>query len=119
MDKKILNLVVKKTQELISIPFCYDGLKVAGQNWLDSIGTDNENEEAEKYVAELEADIMSIDSAISFAESEKGVEILGAEAAKNVAEHSKKRKAIGEKYCGCAACSAALEILENKNSILK
>ena len=78
----------------------------------------NEAEETKKYIAEIEEDIMPVDTLISFAESEGGAQVFG-DNAPNVAAHAKEIKAAGAKYCDCPACKAIEEILEKKELMLK
>lgn len=113
MDKKVLDYVVEKTNELISAPSCSSETKASAEEWLAAVGTDREAEATKKYIADLEGDIMPIDMLISFAESE-----AGAEAAAGVADHAKKIKADGAVYCDCPACAAVEKILEKKEAIL-
>lgn len=117
MNKEVLDFVVEKTQEIKDSATCCAELKAAAQAWLDAVGTDTEAAETEKYVAELEADIMPIDMLIAFAESEGGAKVFG-DAAKGVAEHAKEIKAAGAKYCDCPACAAAEAILGKKDMLL-
>ena len=70
------------------------------------------------YLQELSEDVLPIDALISFASSEKGAEVFGAEQAKSMAEAGKASKANGGKYCICPACSAGGAILDKKNEIL-
>ena len=118
MDKEILNYVVEKTHELIDAPTCSGETKAAAQAWLDAIGTEQEAAETKKYIDELEADIMPIDNLISFAESDAGSQVFGADAAKGVAAHAKEIKAAGAKYCDCPACAAVEAILAKKDMLL-
>ena len=69
--------------------------------------------------AELEADIMPIDGLISFAGSDMGAKVFGADGAKNILAHAKERKAAGAKYCDCPACAACEALLDQKDKILK
>ena len=71
-----------------------------------------------KDLQELSEDVLPIDALISFASSEKGAEVFGAEQAKSMAEAGKASKANGGKYCICPACSAGGAILDKKNEIL-
>lgn len=119
MDKEILDYVVERTHVLMSAESCSSEAKAAAQSWLDAIGTENEAAETKKYIAELEADIMPVDRLISFAESDQGTQIFGADVAKGIAAHGKEIKAAGEKYCDCPACGAAKAIIEKKDSLLK
>ena len=118
MNKEVLDYVVEKTHELIDAPTCSNEAREAATAWLDALGTDAEAAETKKYIDELEADIMPIDTLISFAESEGGSQCFGADAAKNIAAHAKEIKAAGAKYCDCPACVAVAAILEKKESLL-
>lgn len=119
MNKEMLDYVTGKTRDLMNAPSCSKEAKTAAQAWLDAVGTAQEAEETIKYIAELEADIMPIDSLIGFAESEHGSQVFGAETAKNIAAHAKEVKAAGGKYCDCPACTAVAAILEKKDELLK
>ena len=111
MDKKeVLDFVVQKTRELIEAPTCSSETKAAAQAWLDAVGTEKEVDETKKYIEELEADIMPIDTLIGFAGSDAGVQCFGAEAAGNIAEHAREIKAAGAKFCDCPACAVVAEI---------
>ena len=118
MNKEVLDYVVEKTHELIDAPTCSSEAREAAKAWLDALGTDAEAAETKKYIDELEADIMPIDTLISFAESEGGSQCFGADAAKNIAAHAKEIKAAGAKYCDCPACVAVAAILEKRESLL-
>lgn len=119
MDKEVLNYVVEKTHELMNASSCSAEAKNAAQSWLDALGTENEAAETKKYIDELEADIVSVDGLISFAGSDQGIQVFGAETARNVEAHAREIKAAGAKYCDCAACAAVAEILEKKDALLK
>ena len=119
MDKKVLDFVVEKTNELINAPTCSSETKASAEEWLAAVGTDREAEATKKYIADLEGDIMPIDMLISFAESEAGAKVFGgAEAAAGVAGHAKKIKAEGAVYCDCPACAAVEAILEKKDQMV-
>ena len=94
MDKKVLDYVVEKTNELINAATCSAETKASAEAWLAAVGTDQEAEATKKYIADLEGDIMPIDMLISFAESEAGAKVFGgAEAAAGVEAHGKEVKA--------------------------
>ena len=118
MNKNVLDYVVEKTNDLIGASTCSEETRAAAQAWLDAVGTDREAEENRKYVEELEADIMPIDSLIGFAESEHGAQVFGVDKAKDVAAHAREIKAAGAKYCDCPACAAAEAILDKKDTLL-
>ena len=102
---------------MIAAPSCYSGLKEAGQNWLEAVGTKGEKEAAQKLIAELEGDITDIDHLVEFAHSETAAKMFG-EGAKGFAAHADELKANGAKFCDCGACAPGLEILKNKALIL-
>lgn len=64
------------TADLLSAPSACKEIKEVAQNYLDTIGKDNEAEAAKAYVAEMEADIMPIDGLIAFAESDMGAKVF-------------------------------------------
>lgn len=115
MDK---NTLIAKTHELQASPSCYAGLKEAGQNWIDAIGTPGERKAAENFVAELEADILPIDAVISFMQSDAAAAHFGAEQAAGIAAHAQEVQAAGGKYCDCPACAAGLAILDSREVLL-
>ncbi|HIZ80306.1 MAG TPA: molecular chaperone Hsp90 [Candidatus Lachnoclostridium stercorigallinarum] len=118
MKKEVLTFVTEKTRELMAASSCCGELKAAAQAWLDAAGTDQEAEATKAYIAELEADIMPVDGLIAFAESEGGAQVFGPEKSREVADHGKKIKAAGAKYCDCPACAAAEAILTEKDHML-
>lgn len=118
MDKNVLEFVVEKTRELIGAPTCSGETRAAAQTWLDAAGTDREAEETVRYIAELEADIMPIDTLIGFAESDAGAGVFGADKAKDVAAHAREIKAAGSAFCDCPACAAVEAILARKDEML-
>ena len=87
------------TADLLAAPSACKEVKEAAQNYLDAAGKEGEAAAAKAYVAELEADIMPIDGLISFAGSDMGAKVFGADGAKNILAHAKERKAAGAKYC--------------------
>lgn len=119
MNSEVLDFVIEKAHQLMDSSTCSSEAKEAAQAWLDAVGTEAEAEETKKFIKEMEADIMPVDTLISFAESEAGAKLFGADTAKNVAEHGKEIKSAGAKYCDCPACAAVEAILEKKDMILK
>ena len=118
MDQNVKAFVEEKVKEMMSAPTCCAEAKAAGQNWLDALGTDKEAEETKKLIAELEEDIMPIDGLLSFAESDAGAQVFGAETAKQIAAHARELKDAGAAYCDCPACKAIEEILTKKAELL-
>ncbi len=118
MTKETVEFVTAKTKELMAAPSCSKEAKDAAQAWLNAVGTANEAEETKKYIAELEADITTIDGLIAFAGSDAGKSVFGADAAPKVVEQAKEAKAKGAVYCFCDACKAAEAILSKKAELL-
>ncbi|MBB2183963.1 hypothetical protein H0486_13870 [Lachnospiraceae bacterium MD1] len=111
------NIIIENTKKLLSIR-CYEGLKTAANEWLEAIGTENEKQASEKYVAVLEDSIVDIDTVISLFTSASGIERFGPENASQIANHAKEIKANGAKWCDCPACTAAMEVLKYKEDLL-
>lgn len=107
------------TNDLLAAPSACAEIKKAAQNYLDSIGSENESTAVKAFVTELEEDIMPLDGLIAFAESDMGTKVFGEEGAKNILIHAKDRKTAGEKYCDCPACAACEALLNQKDNILK
>ena len=118
MTEDTRKFVEEKTKEILNAGSCCPELKEMAQKWLAAEGTTDEKAVTEAYLQELSEDVLPIDALISFASSEKGAEVFGAEQAKSMAEAGKASKANGGKYCICQACSAGGAILDKKNEIL-
>ena len=119
MDKNVLDFVVEKSHELMNAPTCSKETKEAAEAWLNAVGTEKEAEVTKSYVAELEEDIMPIDTLIRCAESEGGAHVFGADKAKDVAAHAREIKSAGAAYCDCPACVIVAEILEKRDMLLQ
>lgn len=118
MNQNVRAYVTEKVNELIGASSCSPEAKEAAENWLAAVGTDKEAEETKNLIAELEEDIMPIDTLIAFASSEEAAKVFGEEMAKNVAAHGREIKTAGAKYCDCPACAAVAAIFEKKEEML-
>lgn len=118
MNQNVKDYVTGKVNELINASSCSPEAKAAAESWLAAAGTDKEAEETKNLIAELEEDIMPIDTLIAFASSKEAAKVFGEEMAKNVAAHGKEIKAAGAEYCDCPACAAVAAILEKKDEML-
>lgn len=118
MNQNVKDFVAGKLNEMINAHSCSAEAKAAAESWLAAVGTEREAEETKNLIAELEEDIMPVDTLIAFAGSEAGAQVFGAEMAKNVAAHAEEIKAAGAKYCDCPACAAVEAILEKKGELL-
>lgn len=117
MTKETQSFVTEKLHELMNAPSCCAEAKAAAQAWLDALGTDKQADMTEKLIAELEEDIMPIDTLITFSGSEAGVKVFGEEMAKQINAHGREIKAAGAKYCDCPACTAVAAILAKKEDM--
>lgn len=115
MEKTVLDFVTEKTRALLASPTCCAELRTAAQNWL----IDPSAEMTRRYVAEMEACIMTAEGLLAFAESEAGAKVFGAEDAKKVAAHARSLIAAGARYCDCSACAACAAMLEIKDRMLR
>lgn len=106
--------MIAQVKALVEAPSCYEGLKELGQEWLKAVGSDKEKELTEKFMEELEADVLSIDDVLAFFESEAGEKMFGAETVAAWAEHAREVKANSGKWCDCPACAAGRAILDMK-----
>ncbi len=105
------------TQAIAASSSCKE-FKEAAQNYIDALDTENEAQAAKALVAEAEEDINTIDDTIAFLGSDFAAELLGAERAAQMLEHSMQLKADGAIYCDCPGCVAAKEIINLKAEIL-
>ena len=117
MNENTRKIVEEKTKEVLAAPSCCLELKEMAQKWLDAENTEKEAEVTKAYLQELSEDVLSIDAFIGLTESEHGVEIFGAEKAKEMGEAAKQAKAAGTKYCICPACTAGGAILDLKEEL--
>ena len=119
MEQQVLVFVMEKTRELMNAPSCSREAREAAQNWLDVVGTPALKAQTQKYLAELETDIVPIDQLIHFAESLEGKEYFGEDTAARIESHAREIKAAGAKYCDCPACQAAVAILEKRQELCR
>lgn len=115
MDKQTL---IEKLKAMAAAPSCCAELKQATQAYFDAIGTADEKIAAQNLIAEIEADITTVDNLVPFAHSELAVQIFGVDGQKKFAAHADELKASGAKYCDCGACAPAVEILASKDVLL-
>ena len=105
--------LVRTVNAMIAAPSCCAELQEAGKNYLAAVGTPQEAAALAALAAEIREDVCTLDHTIPFFESELGTRIFGAEKARELAAHARERKAQGEKWCDCPACSAGVKILES------
>ena len=118
-QKAIRDSLADKAKELIALGWGVASMKEAAQAWLDTYDDGKANAAAaEKFVAELEQAVTTLDEMIPLLESDKGKEVFG-DKADEMAANAKARQAAGEKFCNCQACTLALSILEKKQYLAK
>ena len=100
-------------QAVLDAPSACAEFKEAAQNYINAIGTENENSAWDNLVAEAKEDISTIDNTIAFFESDMAKQIFGEEIAAQKLAHAKEIKANGAIYCDCPGCTAALAIINN------
>ena len=119
MQKEMREYVIAKTHDLLKAPSACQEVKAAANAWLKAQGTPAEAAETQKYIKELEEDIMPIDGLIAFAGSPMAAKAFGADDAKKLLAHAQEIKKNGAKYCDCPACTACAAILAKKAELLK
>lgn len=112
------NFVTEKLRAAIAAPSCCPELKEVGMEWLQESGGDHEAAATKALIAELEADVNTIDDTIAFFGSPAAAAMFGAEQAKGMAAQAREHKANGGKFCFCPACSNGAEILAIKDQLL-
>ena len=97
-NKAIRGRLADLTRQLIAVDHCWDELKAAGQEWLDTMEDSAKNKDATtRYIAALEAGI--------------DVDLTGTQWEKEWLENGKK--------CPCEACTLARQILADKDYLNK
>ena len=115
---KIREDLAALTRQLLEV-HATDALKSAAQTWLDTMDDGKANSDATKaYVKALESSIATIDECIAFYESDAARQMFGDKLSEMPAAE-KARKANGEKYCDCPACTLALAIYAKKDYLSK
>jgi pyruvate-ferredoxin/flavodoxin oxidoreductase len=109
-QKAIRDKLKAKTEALIAIDYCYDGLKEAAQAWLDTYDDGKANQAAtETYIAYLEGCLVSIDDNIEWHKQN----------APDGLDAVLKAKENGETICICDACQLSKAILADKAYLAK
>ncbi len=110
---------IDRTNAILKSESACPELRVAAENWLNSIGTEKEKEAVEIYITELEEDVTPIENLIGMLESEMGPKFFGEEKAKMMLKKAKDSQDMGIQYCICPACNAGGAILDNKDTFRK
>ena len=105
------NEIIQVVRELVAAPSCCAELKVAGNNYLSSLGTSVERAAAAALIAEAKEDICTVDQVLEFFISPAAEAHFGKEKAQAIAAHARELKARGVKYCDCPACAACGKLI--------
>ncbi len=109
------------TEKLIAVDYVEQEVKDTGKAWLETMNDSKANDAAaQAYIAALEYSRASIDWTINFCKSDDAIKAFGSkEAADKMLAHHEARKAAGDKYCDCEACTLCNEILKDKDYLAK
>ena len=114
MEKELFDYVSERANILAESQSSTQVTKDAALAWKAAVLADSSDaavDAATKTLLDvLEGRPTTIDEVIAFAEG-PAKEMLGEEAAAAMLAEQKKRKAEGAKYCNCASCAAASELL--------
>lgn len=118
MDQQAREYLKEQAKALTESSTCCPEAKEAARRWLEAAGTDQEAERTGELIARLEMDIMPVGQLISFAGSDAGAQLFGAQTAAQIEAHAKDIEAAGAVYCDCSACAAAEAILSRKEQLV-
>lgn len=113
MEKELFDFVAERADVLATADTSKQETKDAALAWKSTVeGADDEAVEAATaaFIDFLEGRPNTVDGVIAFAQG-PAVELFGKEAADQILAEQTARKERGEKYCDCAACTAAVELL--------
>lgn len=117
MKKEIYEEVLRNAEALKNSPTGCKEVKLAAEEFIKALGTENEKAETIRFIKELEEDVEPIDDLIAFVASPLAKQIFG-DKAEGFKAHAYELKASGAKYCDCPACSAGANILKYKDELL-
>ena len=111
MEKELFDYTAQKVDEILAAASSSQKTRDAAQAWKDAIASGADADAATATLLDIiDEHHTTIDEVLAFAEGPAKT-ILGAEAAAAMLAHETKRKQAGAKYCDCAACIAAQELL--------
>jgi hypothetical protein len=119
MEKELFDFVAERVDTLMTTEASKQETKDAAATWKKTAetGDDAAIEAATTELLDyLDGRPNTIDAVICFAEG-PAKEIMGEEIAAQMLAAQQARKAQGEKWCNCPACTAAVEILEKFNRL--
>lgn len=105
------DFIIMQTNLLVNAPSCCDEAKQAGNEYLNALGTDKEQECLDALIKELKADIIPIDNMVAFLKTDASKLVFG-EKRDFFLSHALELERNGVKYCDCPACSAGEAIIK-------
>ena len=94
--------LAEKVREIVAVDYCYDGIKKAGQDWLDNM---NDGEASKAASVELEKALLY---GVDFGDGSDFPE-----------EYKEEFWDDANKWCKCPVCNLAREILAEKDMLVK
>lgn len=119
MEKELFDFVAERADVLSTSEASKQETKEAALAWKSAVeGADDEAVEAATatFIDFLVGRPNTVDGVIAFAQG-PAVEMFGKETADQILATQMERKAQGEKYCDCEACTAAVELLSKFDRI--
>lgn len=114
MERELFDYVVERVDILATADSSTQVTKDAALAWKAAVSADSSDAVVDAATTELldvlEGRPTTIDGVIAFAQG-PAVEMLGKETADQMLAAQLKRKEEGAKFCNCAACAAASELL--------
>lgn len=111
MEENVKKQVIEQVHALITAPSVTPQLKQVAQDWLSAVDTEGEDLQTRSLIAELSADVNTIDEVIPFFASAFAKQHFGEEQAAVMYAQAQKVKADGGTFCFCPACTAGVAIL--------
>lgn len=112
MEANVKKEVIEQVQALIAAPSVTPQLKQIAEDWLKAVDTEAEDLQTRSLIAELSADVNTIDEVIPFFASDFAKQHFGEEQAASMYAKAQSVKADGGKFCFCPACVAGVAILK-------
>lgn len=115
MEKELFDYVAQKAEVLSNAGSAKQETKDAAVAWQQAVATDSSDAAVEaatnKLLDFLEGRPTPIDGLVAFLQSPAAKDFFGEEGAAQALAAQQERKAAGEKFCNCDACTAASELL--------
>ncbi len=113
MEQELFAFTQQKVEDLLNASSSSEETIAAAQAWKDAVAADASAADAatETLLDAIDRNHATAEGTLAFAESDEGKQLLGEEAAAQLAAHQRERIAQGAKWCDCPACTATHELL--------